>query len=1027
MLLVSAAGVPIAEALFGAGLKCHAVTRLEEDPTAGLPGLISEDFPSLSIAAWHDHLESDPDPSSMPVIDWMVICYPGSSKPINGKPDRDLQQWARRMSYLAEATARYCQLKAIIFLVPDHFPIDGSIFGTAEMQAEGWQRRSGPLRNANHGGHIETNHRAVVLLPKQSLPYFAVPDRSVEQPSPLYAVMDRGGPSYDGLIMSDLSAAMPKATPADDASKSRFSAKAHRTLTGRTETTAVRGHPAYSALSPGPDLSTTSSEDRTFFGGEFGVWIGDESKGTKAARPIRAHEIMRALGLGPTRSEALLRAPLPTVMKRLRTVPGKHGLEALFYELYRAEFKALAAVQPQSVHVMAGDVREMSMLPLPTEDDWRTETAKDHDLQLIATALQNGTEIPPLAFVDGRFRAAWDRHQFDYDDGLVYYYEHPKSVGARQLRLRVAPLSLRHVIMVACHSSPFSGHSGIMRTYARVAARFWWPSVKRDVDVLVRACLHCRLGKSVSREAHELLQELGSDGPFDILFMDFWDPGEVPDKSMADQKFLTIIDELTGHADGDFVGRGITTQQLLQTVFRYFSRYGLPKVVYVDADGKFAGLFKAVLTKLLIPVIAVSRENHKAVRNERFHRYLNHIQRINTANAGNLNNWAQGIHFAFYGWNSSPIDGTDIQRSVVSIGREFPFPVDTRPRADGSKSSTLEGQQALDYFDAMCPLLAYQRKMYEILVMERRKRHRDAHNDGICERTFAIGDIVVVRKQVQSNSKTGISAKLVFKTRGPYRVLGPANPGSSYWLQRLPFCEGLGVPGRRVKEKSSRMEKLPSTLVYSKMADGADTRFATMNGPLSNSPLAKWLKVMQYGSYRKAPGDVNWAYDRIADLWPGVEELDPDDDGEDEDHDDDDDGDDGPSNDHPQGAVQRDNSLAPGLAEPSQPVVDENDDASLQDAILQPFTDPSELSEPEKIRFPPKQLRKLERNSLKRLKRSIDESQDKLFFIQWTAPGSISPTYRLVDVVVFRGYAPSYVVRHPGLITRRHFVGIGAA
>ena len=86
-----------------------------------------------------------------------------------------------------------------------------------------------------------------------------------------------------------------------------------------------------------------------------------------------------------------------------------------------------------------------------------------------------------------------DAGQLDADDGIVYFYEAPKSAGARQLRLKVAPKTLRHAIMVACHSSPFSGHSGLMRTYARVAAHNWWPSFKSDVDVLVRACLHYQL------------------------------------------------------------------------------------------------------------------------------------------------------------------------------------------------------------------------------------------------------------------------------------------------------------------------------------------------------------------------------------------------------------------------------------------------------------------------------------------------------------------------------------------------------
>ena len=66
-------------------------------------------------------------------------------------------------------------------------------------------------------------------------------------------------------------------------------------------------------------------------------------------------------------------------------------------------------------------------------------------------------------------------------------------------------------------------------------------------------------------------------------------------------------------------------------------------------------------------------------------------------------------------------------------------------------------------------------------------------------REFDTGDLLVVRKQVNSTIKDGKTQKLVFKTKGPYRVLEKATP-SSYWLQSLPFCEGLGRPGRKVKE-----------------------------------------------------------------------------------------------------------------------------------------------------------------------------------------------------------------------------------
>ncbi|MGA1505134.1 MAG: integrase zinc binding domain-containing protein [Ilumatobacteraceae bacterium] len=691
----------------------------------------------------------------------------------------------------------------------------------------------------------------------------------------------------------------------------------------------------------------------------------------------------------------ILREAPPTILvEQLSKVPGKHALEAMFFQLQQAEFKRSAQLHPETAQVLVGEIKEMTMLPLPTEGDWTRLTAEDHDLQLIINALTSKSAIPPGAFEDEKYRAAWDRNQLATEDGLVYFYEVPKSTGARQLKLRVAPKKLRFVIMSACHASPFSGHSGIARTYARVATRYWWPSIKRDVDVLVRACLHCRVSKNLSHEAQEVLQELGSDGPFDVIFMDFWDPGDIPDHQFGDQKFLTMMCELTGHVDGEFLGRKVTTQQMLQAVFKFFCRYGMPKIVYVDAEGKFAGFFKAVLSRLLIPVVAVSRENHKAVRNERFHRFLNHVERINTIDTGNLETWGQGVHFAMYSWNAGIVDGTDVQRSVASIGREFPFPIDLKPRADVG-NATLEGQQTLDYLDSTCPLLARQRALFEISVMERRKRMRELRNEGKTARSFAIGSLVVVRKIVQSSRKRGISAKLVPKVKGPYRVVGVANEGSSYLLQKLPFCQGIGVPGKIVKEKSSRMEKLPSIVVFAKMADGADARRATLSRPLAAEPLQKWLRVRQYGTYQKADEDNNWAYERVADLWPG-EEIDIDS------SDDDDDGDGGGGGGGPQGEQGQDN---PDDTQVGQDQEDQNHDdtTDMPDAIPWHLdADEEEAAQDEAQmakRYPPRRdIKSRERNALKKLRRAIDESQDKLFFVRFQPQGAETPSYRLVSV-----------------------------
>jgi len=86
----------------------------------------------------------------------------------------------------------------------------------------------------------------------------------------------------------------------------------------------------------------------------------------------------------------------------------------------------------------------------------------------------------------------------------------------------------------------------------------------------------------------------------------------------------------------------------------------MPRMVVVNANGLFAGVFRAMCEALLIPCEAVSRENHKANTCEQFHRLLNKVQRSNTSDTSTQFCWKQAVAFASYAWNAAPIDGTDL-------------------------------------------------------------------------------------------------------------------------------------------------------------------------------------------------------------------------------------------------------------------------------------------------------------------------------------------------------------------------------
>jgi hypothetical protein len=267
---------------------------------------------------------------------------------------------------------------------------------------------------------------------------------------------------------------------------------------------------------------------------------------------------------------------------------------------------------------------------------------------------------------------------------------------------------------------------------------------------------------------------------------------------------------------------------------------------------------------------AVSRGNHKAVLSERFHRYLNKVQKIHAVDCETIDDWLLGIGFALYGWNASPVDGTDIPRCFAAMGRDFPFPLEVRlnrpvPRVNNSN----QGELVSEHVDAVFPLLAKQRELLKILVQERREHHRNLRNEGranpLKPTMFEVGDLVLVRKQVTTTAKKG-PAKLQLQARGPYRVLDVLSE-NTYTVQRIPFDRVAGGnPHKPYKESAARMQKLPSTLVIHKHTDGADANWAAYRNAFSPAPLQHTLGAVEFGEFKKIEGE-EWAFEKIEQLW----------------------------------------------------------------------------------------------------------------------------------------------------------------
>ena len=99
----------------------------------------------------------------------------------------------------------------------------------------------------------------------------------------------------------------------------------------------------------------------------------------------------------------------------------------------------------------------------------------------------------------------------------------------RSIRLTLSPVKFTQVVISAFHISPIEGHIHEKITLFKILTRFWCPMVNKEVDQFIRAYAYCQLVNSCSYEAHQMLHMIDSDTPFEVVFLDFWEPGGISD------------------------------------------------------------------------------------------------------------------------------------------------------------------------------------------------------------------------------------------------------------------------------------------------------------------------------------------------------------------------------------------------------------------------------------------------------------------------------------------------------------------
>lgn len=210
-------------------------------------------------------------------------------------------------------------------------------------------------------------------------------------------------------------------------------------------------------------------------------------------------------------------------------------------------------------------------------------------------------------------------------------------------------------ILQTLHDSPFGGHFGCNKTYARIKQLYHWKGMKEEIHNYVLSCHACQMNKKSRPTKMPLQITRSSEKPFDKIYVDILE--SLPESNRGNTVILSMIDDLTR-----FVELAPLPDQRAETIAKalfedILSRYTFPKEIVSDRGANFLSNLIAAMCKLLkIKKTATTAYHPQSNVVERSHQWLgNYLRSIVDKNPAN---WDEYLRLAAHANNNTIHTGT---------------------------------------------------------------------------------------------------------------------------------------------------------------------------------------------------------------------------------------------------------------------------------------------------------------------------------------------------------------------------------
>ncbi|XP_036150132.1 uncharacterized protein LOC118648039 [Monomorium pharaonis] len=343
-----------------------------------------------------------------------------------------------------------------------------------------------------------------------------------------------------------------------------------------------------------------------------------------------------------------------------------------------------------------------------------------------------------------------------------------RVVGDRDQWKRVVPRETRREVIRENHDPPHAGHLGVDKTYQRIALRYHWPRMYRDVAEYVRRCDTCQRTKVEQDAPAGLMGQRVIESPWTVVAADIMGP--LP-TSKAGHSYLLVLQDLFTKWVECCPLRKATGKRIREAIEELvIYRWGTPRVLLTDNGTEFVNRdIQALTQRCGIHHATVPPYHPQANPVERVNRVLKTM--ITAFVDRDHREWDVHVHEFRFAYNSAHHTSLQATPAFLNLGREPPPVGLYRDEA----AVEVERTEPAEWRERMERLEALQEWVVENLEAAQEKqakyynrRHRD--------RQFEVGEQVLKRHHVLSSGARHFSAKLARKFHGPFiirRILSP--------------------------------------------------------------------------------------------------------------------------------------------------------------------------------------------------------------------------------------------------------------